>query len=172
MRILSGEFIGHIMRNLIFPLEYQEHIGEGKDFWCLDWWVIEICKYFFEGEVDYLRFPIARRLEGNENFKRDEIVEISRQKWANLAEIELMNHHDKVIVFETCRGFDTKLISNIKDWETIYVTIENKSKVVVEKTKEYLADFHNVELIDGNTFDHEKPLPWMKSVSFQGGFEI
>ena len=171
MRILSGEFIGHIMRNLIFPLEYQEHIGEGKDFWCLDWWVIEICKYFFEGEVDYLRFPIARRLEGNTNFKRKEIVEICRQKVIDLAGLENTTS-TKVLVFETCRGFDTKLVSNIKKWEKIYVTDENKSKVVIEKTKEYLQDFDNVELIDGNTFNYEKPLPWMKSNSFKGGFKI
>ena len=171
MRILSGEFIGHVMRNLIFPLELQEHIGEGKNFWCLDWWIIEIGKYFFEGEEDYLRFPIARRLEGNGNFKREEIVEICRQKVSNLAELKATKSTE-VLVFETCRGFDTKLVSNIKEWEKIYVTIENKSKVTIGKTKEYLQDFNNIELIDEDKFVNNAPLPWMKSNSFKGGFKI
>ena len=171
MRILAGEFIDHIMRNLIFPLEYQEHIGEGKDFWCLDWWIIEIGKYFFEGEVDYLRFPMARRLEGNTNFKKEEIVTICRQKVIDLEELEL-TRSSKVLVFETCRGFDTKLVSNIKEWEKIYVTDEDKSKMTIEKTKEYLQNFDNVELIDGNSFTNEGPIPWMKSNPFKGGFKI
>lgn len=171
MREISGKFLEYIIYNLIFPLELQEHIGEGKNFWCLDWWSIEIAKYFFEGEIDYLRFPIARRLEGNTNFKKEEIVEICRQKAANLAELKVAVL-SKVLVFETCRGFDTTLVSNIKEWEKIYVTNENKSKAVIDKTKEYLQGFSNVELIDGNGFANEVPIPWMKSNSFKGGFKI
>jgi len=171
LRILAADFIDYMIQNLIFPLEYQEHIGEGKDLWCLDWWIIEIAKYFFEGEVDYLRFPKARRLENNDNFNKEDIVEICRQKMIDLEELEL-TRSSKVLVFETCRGFDTKLVSNIKEWEKIYVVDENKSKAVIDKTKEYLQGFSNVELVDGNSFTNEGPIPWMKSNSFKGGFKI
>jgi len=171
MRILAGEFIGHVMKGLIFPLEDQEHIGEGKNLWCLDWWVIEIGKYFFEGEVDYVRFPLARRCENNDNFKKKDIVTICKHKEANLEQLKLSTS-TKVLVFETCRGFDTKLVSNIKEWDTIYVTHENRSKAAIEKTELYLRRFNNVELIDRKTFEHNTVLPWMKSTPFKGGFNV
>jgi len=176
MREIVGRFLEYIIHDLIFPLEYQEYIGEGKDFWCLDWWAIEIAKYFFEGEIDYLRFPIAKRLEGNNNFRKDDIVVLGRRKIITLGNIQKISDkkgYKEVLVFETCRGFDTTLVNTVQEWDKIFVTIENKSKAVIEKTTEYLKDFPMVEVIDGITFDPtDRPLTWMKTAIFQGGFKI
>lgn len=175
MRELSGKFLEHMIYNLIFPLTEQEHIGEGKDFWCLDYWAIEIGKYFFEGEVDYLRFPIARRLEGNTNFRKDDIAELGRRKIHALSGVEKIStkhKYSEVMVFETCRGFDTMLVADLMEWDKIYVTIEYKSKVVIDKTKEFLKTRANVEFIDNSDFANDRPLAWMKTAPFQGGFKI
>ena len=146
MRETAGNFINHIISNLIFPLEDQDHYGEGKDFWCLDWFVVEVTKYFFEGEVAYARYPIARRLTGNDNFKKEEIIKVSHSKISSMEEMKLYGFN-KVAILETCRGFDTVLASTIKDWEKMYVIIHSEYPVVIEKTKLYLRKFPNAEVV-------------------------
>lgn len=148
MKELSGNFIQYLMSHLIFPLEEQDHVGTDKDFWCLDWWIIEICKYLFEGEVGYLRFPIARRLGGNKNFDKGKIVKAILSKLEAIKEATLLPSNE-VVVLETCRGFDTVLVRTVKDWDKVYVSIESDHPQVRQKTKEYLSRFSEVEIIGG-----------------------
>jgi len=173
LKITGGDFIQYLMNSLIFPLEDQDHMGEGKNFWCLDWWVIEICKYLFEGEVGYLRFPKARRLECNNNFKKELIVEAVLNKLQALEEMKnLPPDADCIFVSETCRGFDTMLATTVKDWGSIFVSITSEFPEVIKKTKEYLKRFPNVlilnnkssltgEVLDGVNYG-------MKTESFRG----
>lgn len=167
MKETSGNFIQYIMSNLIYPLENQDHIGTGKDFWCLDWWIIEICKYLFEGEVGYLRFPIARRLIGNNNFKKADIVKIITNKIEVVEEMKLVSSKN-VVVIETSRGFDTVLARTAKEWDKIYVSIVSDYPEVIRNTKEYLSRFSNVEIIGGEDKVKDDMFR-MKTIGFRGG---
>lgn len=166
MRKISGDFIQYMLNRTIFPLEEQDHIGTGKDFWCLDWWIIEVCKYFFEGEYDYLRFPIARRLGGNKNFKKEVIVEAALSKVKAMEEMKLLTT-DKIIIFETCRGFDTVLATTVRDWSKIFVIITSEYPEVIKRTEEYLERIPTVELVRG--IGTEQPIFSMETNDFQGG---
>ena len=146
MRETAGNFINHMISNLIFPLEDQDYYGEGKDFWCLDWWIVELAKYFFEGEVAYMRYPIARRLEGNTNFDKDKILKAAKSRVSSMEEMKLYGF-DKIAVLENCRGLDTTLAVTCKDWSKIYVIIASEYPVVIEKTKLYLRKFPNAEVV-------------------------
>lgn len=146
MRETAGNFINYLISNLTFPLKEQDHYGEGKDFWCLDWWIIEVAKYFYEGELAYMRYPIARRLEGNKTFNKDEIREAAKSRIGAMEEMKLFGF-DKVAVLENCRGFDTVLASTVKDWEKMYVVIKSEYPAVITKTKQYLNKFSNVEVV-------------------------
>ena len=146
MRETAGNFINHMISNLIFPLEDQDHYGEGKDFWCLDWFVVEVTKYFFEGEVAYMRYPIARRLSGNDNFVKDKIREAALSRISAMEEMKL-HSSGKVAVLENCRGLDTLLATTVKEWDKIYVIIHSEYPVVIEKTKLYLRKFPNAEVV-------------------------
>jgi len=146
MRETAGNFINYMISNLIFPLENQEHIGEGKDLWVLDWWIIEVAKYFFEGELAYGRYPIARRLGGNNNFKKSEIIKAGRERTSIMEEMKSYAF-EKVAVLENCRGFNTLLASTAKDWDKIFVVIKSEYPDVVERTKGYLKRFPNVEVV-------------------------
>jgi len=146
MRETAGNFINHMISNLIFPLEDQDHYGEGKDFWCLDWFVVEVTKYFFEGEVAYMRYPIARRLTGNDNFVKDKIREAALSRISAMEEMKLYGFN-RIAVLENCRGLDTTLATTIKEWEKIYVIIHSEYPVVIEKTKLYLRKFPNAEVV-------------------------
>lgn len=146
MKKLSGDFIHHLTSSLIFPLDEQDHIGTGKDFWCLDWWIIEICKYFFEGEKGYLHFPIARRLIGNNIFKKEDIVNICRERY-EILNSPILRLPDTVCVIEGCRGLDTIMINSVREWKKIYVIIDSKYPQVIGKTTKYLERFSNVEII-------------------------
>jgi len=147
MRQLGGKFLQYMIYALIFPLNEQECYGTGKDFWCLDWWSIEVGKYFFEGEREYLRYPPARRLYGNSNFDKEKIAEASRKKAEVLKEIK-EESHSTVIVFETCRGLDTLLVSTLKEWEKIYVVIDSEFEQVRNKVVKFLSDLNNVEIVE------------------------
>ena len=126
MREVYGNFLNSIIHELIFPLEEQEHIGFGKDFWCLDWWAIEIAKCLYEGKQKYLDYASPRRLEENINFNKKRIIETATGKIEALEEVRRISadrNYSKVLVFETCRGLDTLLVFTIKQWDIIYVTV-------------------------------------------------
>ena len=148
MRETAGNFVNHMISNLIFPLEDQDHYGEGKDFWCLDWWITEITKYFFEGEVAYMRYPIARRLNGNDNFVKERIKEAAHSRISAMDEMKL-HSSNKIAVLENCRGLDTLLATTVREWGKIYVIIHSDYPVVIEKTKIYLKKFPKVEVVGG-----------------------
>ena len=169
MRTIAGEFIQNVQGSLIFPLEEQEHIGNGKDFWCFDWWVIEIAKFFFEGEAEYRRFPRARRLLDNTNLDRDEIVRLGRQRNDILigAKKAVAGGIKEIVVYESCRGFDS-LLASIAGFKNIYVIIDSEFPMVVEKTRNYLLrpkstdDHFKLEIIKTNgEFEY-----WMKTDNF------
>ena len=166
LRKITGEFLEYIIYNLIFPLENQECIGEGKGFWCIDWWVTEVCKCFFEGEIDYLRFPIARRLEGNKNFDKKVIVEAALSK-ANMVDEMILTSTDRILVIETCRGLDTLLATTVRNWSKIYVGILSKYPEVIKKTETYLERFPNVEVIIEGAVTEGNPFR-MRTNGFQG----
>lgn len=145
MREVAGNFINYMLSSWIFPLELQDNVGEGKDFWCLDWWVIEVAKYFFEGEEAYLRYPIARRLEGNNNFKKENILRAAKTKLGAMEEMKTST--TRLLVMETCRGFDTLLATTVKEWANIYVVVQSDYPEVVNKTRDYLRRFPEVEFV-------------------------
>jgi len=168
MKMIAGNFVNYIISNLIFPLEEQDHMELGKDFWCLDWWIIEICKYFFEGEEGYLRFPIARRLIGNRCFRKEDIVEaaLSRMEMVSAAK-ELSSNN--IIVIERARGLDTAMINSLKEWNEIVVFVKNTYPQVVEKTKGYLSQFPNVKIVEGEGFGINSFMA--NAIGFQGGIK-
>lgn len=167
MKMIAGNFVNYTISNLIFPLEEQDHIGFSKDFWCLDWWVVEICKYFFEGEEGYLRFPIARRLIGNNNFRKEDIVE------AALSRIEMVEKarsldSGNIGIIEKARGLDTAMVNSLKSWDKIMVFIESDYDQVINKTKEYLLRFPNVEILcEGDLVS----FMIVEGMPFQGGIK-
>ena len=154
MRETSGNFLNHMIGNLIFPLEEQDHVGNGKDFWCLDWWAIEVGKYFFEGDVGYLRFPIARRLIDNDNFNKYDIEKAALSKQKAMDEMKVLSSSiDRLIVIETCRGFDTVLSMKARDWKEVFVVIDSKYPSVIQKTTEYLSNLYSskpVQVVDND----------------------
>jgi len=139
MRETAGNFINHVISNPIFPFENQEHIiVDGKVDWCLDWWVTEIGKYFFEGEEAYMRYPIARRLEGCKNFDKKSIRKACLNRINRMEEID----NPVIVVYENCRGFNTVLVKFAGKFDRVYGRIQNEFPEVVKKTSEYLQRTH------------------------------
>jgi len=169
MRQTAGNFINHVISNLIFPLEDQEHIMvNGNVDWCLDWWVIEIGKYFFEGEEAYMRYPIARRLEGSKNFDKELIRKACRKRQSFLNDMKVSSS-DTLIVDEFCRGFDTTLAMWIKEWKKAYVIIQSSMPDVISKTTTYLKlKFPTVEIVPSTFGILGNPFI-MSSTGFEGG---
>jgi len=168
MKMIAGNFVNYIISNLTFPLEEQDHMESGKDFWCLDWWVIEICKYFFEGEEGYLRFPIARRLIGNRSFRKEDIVEATLSRIEMVEQVKELDSNN-IIVIEKARGLDTAMVNSLKNWDNITVFVKNTYPQVVEKTKGYLSQFSNVKVVEGKGFGTNSFMA--SAIGFQGGIK-
>lgn len=165
MREESGKYIQYLNFDLILPLKNQDYTGEGKDFWCIDWWVIELAKYFFEGEVNYLGYPKARRLEDNETFQKDKIVEACRDR---ISKFKAVDHEsDTAYLVEKARGFDTLLLRREKDWKRICVRVNGEFPDVVSKTREYLSRYNNVVIVDDELY---KDKQWVEPVDFYQSF--
>jgi len=116
-----GDMLHYTIYNLIYPLENQNHIGEGKDFWCSDWWTIEVLKCFYIGKDRYMSDPIPRRLEGNKNFSRQKIIEEVQFKLELISKIEeIKDNYDSVYISMIGRGVDVLLIGFLKKWKKIW----------------------------------------------------
>ena len=138
MRKIVNGFLQDIIYNLIFPLKEQEWIGEDQNFWCLDWWAIEIGKWFLEGEVNYLAYDSPRRLNNNRNFSKETISQAAIRKKQILEKLKEDKEYNSVVVIETCRGLDTLLISQVKNWQNIYVYHWSDFPEVAKQTKRFL----------------------------------
>jgi hypothetical protein len=117
---LVGDLLSHIISNLI-PIDKQEACGEGKDFWCSDWWTIEVLKCLYLGTYDYNRFNPPRRLINNSNFSKNEILKAVNYKMSMMDHLErFSNDHRVLLVGEVGRGIDIVLACLIKNnWERI-----------------------------------------------------
>ena len=142
--VLHG-FLNYTIYNLIYPLEDQDWIGEGKGFWCLDWWVVEVAKCLYEGEERYMDFPIPKRLEGNANFSKDDIVAAARKK-QEVSEGVSKSECSNLVVIETSRGLDVLLLERLRDWKNIYVFYWSNYPQVAKKTHDYLEKVRTGEI--------------------------
>lgn len=120
-REVMGKFLQHITHNLIFPVTDQECCGEGKDFWCADWWTIEVAKYLFEGKTNYSAYDPPRRLEGNCHFSKNNIItdgEVKEKVYDHLK--RLKDDAESILIGEVGRGLDIVVAELVKQWKTIY----------------------------------------------------
>jgi len=149
MRKVVGVFLQTMVYNPIFPFEEQENIGQGRDLWCGDWWSIEIGKYFFEGEENYISYDMPRRLVGNKNFSKDKIVQAARIKRDTIEKLkqEAANFSEVAIV-ETARGLDSLMISSIADWKKIYVYHWTAFPTVSIATEKFLTPLFESKKIE------------------------
>jgi hypothetical protein len=112
-------FVQYTLDSLI-PLHQQEACGSGKDFWCCDWWSIEVIKCLFLGIETYEKDPPPRRLLNNHNFSKEQIEEDCRIK-LKLYQY-LLDRRDLADVFitgEAGRGIEIALASLVKPWKKI-----------------------------------------------------
>ena len=56
------------------PIDKQLHVQQQGFLWCDDWRIIEILKYFFNGEPMYLSDPPPNRLKANPLWSKDVIL--------------------------------------------------------------------------------------------------
>jgi len=54
-------------------MEEQPHKREGKYLWCMDWEIIEILKYLFNGRSMYALDPPPNRLKNNPLWSKEDI---------------------------------------------------------------------------------------------------
>ena len=119
--ISIGDFLQYTAENLIFPLDKQECTGAGADFWCADWWTIEVAKCLFIGNIRYLNDPIPKRLEGNKNFALQDGIKSADMKRNILTSlIELKDTCSSLFIPQIGRGIDLLLANLVKPWENVY----------------------------------------------------
>ena len=115
---LAIELMKFVQTNLL-PIYEQKHVGElGKDFFCVDWWTIEVCKCLFNGIDMYLEDPPPWRLRDNKNFSKEKIIEDAKDR---IEIIEMLKNSGKDILFihRVGRGLEVVLANHIKKWERI-----------------------------------------------------
>lgn len=120
---IDKEILSKFLLNIIWtllPKDKQISCGKGKDLWLSDWEIIEVTKCLYIGEEHYLSDPIPRRLEGNSNFNRDNIIECSRFKLAAAQSLEKIDCAGGLLFPNVKRGLDIVLAISIKDWDFIY----------------------------------------------------
>ena len=59
------------------PIESQKCIREGDQIWLVDWEIIEICKYLFNGAAMYRDDPPPNRLKHNTIWSKEVIKVLS-----------------------------------------------------------------------------------------------
>jgi len=105
----------------LLPLYDQHHVGKGKDFWCVDWWTIEVGKFLFNGEETYLGDPPPYRLRNNKNFAKEKIIEDGKVKLAMFETLKkIKDSADTLLVCEVGRGLELILAHFVKKWKKIY----------------------------------------------------
>lgn len=60
------------------PLFMQSYRKQEGFIWCPDWEVIELCKFFFNGEGAYMGDPPPNRLKGNPLWSKEHIAAQAR----------------------------------------------------------------------------------------------
>src|SRR3990167_2994132 len=74
-------------------LEEQKHIKDGGKMWCVDWEIIELCKFFFNGETGYLGDPPPYRLRNNPLWNQPHIVSKAKELFARYDSCEKIINH-------------------------------------------------------------------------------
>ena len=131
--MLEKELIIELMKFTQFvtaylvPLHEQETIGKvGKDFFCTDWWTIEVAKCLFNGKETYLQDPPPWRLRENKNFNKDSIIkdaEIRISMFEKLKEIQ--DSAEQILFCKVGRGIDIILANYMKPWKRILCYDDN-----------------------------------------------
>lgn len=139
-RDICHRFLHDMIGNPVYPVEEQECVGNRfTNFWCLDWWTIEVAKCIFEGSINYLVYKPPKRLIDNPFFSRKDITETVIYKLNMLQELE-NSDFDRVAIIETARGLDTILVNSVKKWEQIYVYHWSDYPEVTKITEHYLTE--------------------------------
>lgn len=116
-----GNFLQYTQYHLVYPMENQETCGGGKDFWCSDWWTIEVAKCLYIGEDRYLSEPIPRRLSDNNSFSQQDTIKAVNLKKRSLSCLsELKDVSSSLFIPQIGRGIDLLLANLIKSWKNIY----------------------------------------------------
>lgn len=75
------------------PMHAQPFKVLNGKFWCEDWEIIEILKYFFNGESMYLTDPPPNRLKNNPLWERNRIIFQARRLAEEFPDVDnLINH--------------------------------------------------------------------------------
>lgn len=115
---IIGEFLKYTLLNLL-PRDKQEARGEGKDFWCADYWTLEVAKCLYIGNERYMNDPLPRRLEGNGGFSRNEIMAAADVKRSMIKFLSSFGE-DNLLVGEVGRGLDILVAIIFEQWNKIY----------------------------------------------------
>lgn len=116
---MVANFIKHIQYNLL-PRDMQEACGKGKDFWCADYWTLEVAKCLFIGNERYMNDPLPRRLENNKSFGKEEIIADSDAKLSMLNFLSTIKGPNNLLICEVGRGLDILVAIIAKKWNKIY----------------------------------------------------
>ncbi|KKM83581.1 hypothetical protein LCGC14_1308000 [marine sediment metagenome] len=115
---ILGEFLKYTLINLL-PRDRQEACGEGEDFWCADYWTLEVAKCLYIGNERYMNDPLPRRLEGNKSFSKNEIVAASNVK-RSMVKFLASFEGDNLLVCEVGRGLDILVAIISRQWNKIH----------------------------------------------------
>lgn len=114
------KFLKHVILNQL-PKDKQQARGKGDNFWCCDWWTIEMTKYIYLGEKKYLETRKPRWLQ-----KKIYNVLADLQRATQMKEkmfnhlIKLQNDADDLLVCEVAHGIDIIIALQVKKWNQIY----------------------------------------------------
>lgn len=121
MKIKLARFIEHLKQNPILPINAQECCGKEENFWCADWWTIEVAKCLFFGKAVYTKYDLSPQFRNNRNFSKPNTVDAADRKLRMVeilrSRLDRVNH---LFVCEVGRGLDILLAESLKHWETIY----------------------------------------------------
>jgi len=119
--IKIADMLTYTIYHLIFPIDKQECCGTGKNFWCSDYWHIEVLKCLYLGDDVYLTDPIPRRLADNTNFSvKDAIIYAAMKRKMLSCLIQLKDSCSSLFIPQIGRGIDLLLANMIKTWEHVY----------------------------------------------------
>ena len=117
--------------------DWHESYGiKGVNFWCNDWWHIEVLKFLFNGEPMYLEDPPPNRLKNNDNFSKEKIIVDGIHK-LNMFEKLMLNKDfsDNLLICECGWGIDLALSIAVKKWEKI--TCYDNNEFTIDYSNSY-----------------------------------
>jgi len=112
------KFVQFVQTNLL-PIHEQKHVGElGKDFFCVDWWTIEVCKCLFNGEQMYVEDPPPWRLRDNKNFDKQKIIKDAKKRLETIEMLKLKHSEKEILIIHNVgRGLELVLANHFKQWD-------------------------------------------------------